>query len=214
MNLVGFQSRPAREIRGCSRHQIERRFRLQQLALAQITRNNGAPVTDAIPGDGAAGQLRADGLRLDASNGRCGEPPRHQQQHRSDATTQIQDARGIGADAAAGEMRRDQIVQREPMAVGALQEAPVAGQPAEIFIGVRPQQCAIRGRLGRGAGRGPSDRTTGGAHDAAPGRNHILAAHQLHRSRFRFSSRWAAWPCPRHHRSGPRRNRCPCHQPR
>ena len=63
-----------------------------------------------------------------------------------------QRGRGVGG---------DQVVQREAVAVGALEDAPVAGQPAQILVRARPQVGRIFGRA-RGWAAGAPARAGGG----------------------------------------------------
>src|SRR5262245_20119148 len=97
-----------------------------------------AACLDAVPGDRSMCQRRTLVLCLDPGAVGGGVAPRQHEQHGTDAAAEIGDARRLRGYARSGEPGGDQIIERPAMSPDALQDAPIAGEVAEIFASLRP----------------------------------------------------------------------------
>src|SRR5262249_57269602 len=104
-------------------------------------------------------------LRLDADAEGLGKAPRRQEQHGADAAAEIHEAsrRGLPQEFGA-EPRRHEVVEGPAVAAHQLQDAPVAGEVAEVLAhtGYRSgRSSGVAG--GRRPGGAPGARGGGGA---------------------------------------------------
>src|SRR5262245_17684381 len=127
--------------------------------LAQVGATDPAARLDAVPGDRTTRQIGALLLRLDADAEGLGKAPRRQEQHGADAAAEIHEAsrRGLPQEFGA-EPRRHEVVEGPAVAAHQLQDAPVAGEVAEVLAHTGYRS----GRSSGVAGRGPGARQPAG----------------------------------------------------
>jgi hypothetical protein len=119
--------------------------------------------------------LHAHRLDLDADAARGGKAPREQHEHRADAASQVGDQRQRRvSDHVGGEPGGDEVVERPAVTTEQLEDAPVAGEVAEVLAGHGPEVRASRRRRGRGPVRAPAGRPAGGPHYAG----YVYGAHR------------------------------------
>ena len=137
LNTIRFGPGPYREIGWRARDEIESSLKISWLA--KIAHLDLGAHGDPIPSEGALGQAGRDLLRLDTDESCVRKPPCQKQQHAPDAAPKIQTVRGWSVrDQAGSQVSGQKIVKGCAMPVEPLQEPPVAGKPAQIFIGARP----------------------------------------------------------------------------
>src|SRR5262249_12793753 len=163
-------------------HQVAHFLPEQARWLAQVGATDPAARLDAVPGDRTTRQIGALLLRLDAEAEGLGKAPRRQEQHGADAAAEIHEAsrRGLPQEFGA-EPRRHEVVEGPAVAAHQLQDAPVAGEVAEVLAHTGPQVRPIVGRGGPRPRGAPACRTARPANDPGRGR-HAVARHVVARS--------------------------------